>query len=400
VLAPYRKILSVPGALAFTSAGFLARLPISMTTLGIVLLVAGRTGSYGRAGAVSAVYIVGEAVAQPVLARTIDRLGQSTVVVPATVVFGLGLVGLISSVQTSAPSPVPHLCALVAGATYPPIGSCVRARWSNVLADAPLLHTAYSFEAVVDETVFIVGPILVTLLAVQVSGAAGLAAVVCVAVVGGLWFASQRATQPPTTVRRHHQRQLAMGWRRLTAVVVVSAALGSLFGSTEVVTVAFAKEQHHAQLTGALLALWAGGSLISGVITGLVAVRATPRVRFRWGALVLALVMTPLPFIPNLTVLAVNLFVGGFAISPTLVATMSLIEAEVPARRLTEGIAWVSTGIGVGLAPGAAIAGLLIDSHGASTAYWVPVVSGLLAAVIAWSTGHRGARTDTLLEPV
>ncbi len=390
MLAPFRRVLSVPGALAFTSTGFLARLPISMSTLGIVLLVVGKTDSYGRAGVISAAFIIGEAVAAPLLARVIDRLGQGRVVLPAALIYGLGLSALIVAVQTTAPTPVPHLCAVVAGATYPPIGSCVRARWSHVIKDAAQLHTAYSFEAVVDEAIFMVGPILVTLLATQVSPVAGMVAVITFAVVGGVSFASLRSTEPPTSsVRSAFAVREPIGWRVLLPIVIVSAALGSLFGATEVVTVAFSREQGHPQLIGALLATWASGSLISGVITGLVTVTAAPRVRFRWGSLGLALAMSPLPFVPNLWVLAINLFVGGFAISPTLVATMSLVETEVPARRLTEGMTWVSTGIAIGIAPGAAVAGHIIDSSGASTAYLVPVVSGLLGAAIAWSTGWR-----------
>ncbi len=242
------------------------------------------------------------------------------------------------------------MLAVLAGASYPPIGSCVRARWAHAIKDSGSLHTAYSFEAVVDESIFMVGPILVTVLATQFAPVVGVAAIIAFAVVGGLAFASLRSTEPPTTVRSSSTE--AIGWRFLVVIVLVSAALGSLFGSTEVVTVAFAKDEGHGGLVGVLLATWASGSLISGLITGLVSVRATPRVRFRWGTLGLALAMSPLPLIPNLWVLAVNLFVGGFAISPTLVATVSLIEAEVPAARLTEGMTWLSTGIAVGLAPG------------------------------------------------
>ena len=385
MLAPYRKVLSYPGALAFSATGFLARLPISMVTLGIVLLVVGTSGSYGRAGAISAAFIVGEGVAAPLLARIIDRFGQGQVVLPAALAYGTGVTALILAVQADAPLPVALVLALFTGGLYPPIGSCVRARWSHLLQDSAQLHTAFSLEAVIDEAIFMVGPILVTLLATQISPAAGMSAVVAVAVVGGVTFASLRSTQPPTSVRTEVGAREPIGWRNLVAVVAVSAALGSLFGSAEVVTVAFAKEQGHPGLTGALLATWASGSLISGVITGLVTVQARPRVRFRWGTLMLALVMTPLPFIAGLPALFGNLFVAGFAISPTLVATMSVIETEVPTTRLTEGMTWVTTGIAIGLAPGAAIAGRLIDAQGASTAYWVPVVSGLIAAVIAWA---------------
>jgi MFS family permease len=396
MLTPYRKVLSIPGAWAFTSTGFIARLPISMATLGIVLLVVGETDSYGQAGAVSAAFIIGEGVAAPLLARVIDRHGQGRVVPIATVAYSVGLTAVIVAVKTGAPTPVPQVLAVMAGASYPPIGACVRARWAHVIKDGGQLHTAYSFEAMVDEAIFMVGPILVTVLAIQLAPVVGVAAIVGFALVGGLVFASLRSTEPPTTVRTSSREPI--GWRFLVVIVLVSAALGSLFGATEVVTVAFAQEQGHGGLVGALLAIWASGSLISGLITGLVVVRATPRVRFRWGSLGLALAMTPLPFVPNLWVLAVLLFVGGFAISPTLVATVSLIETEVPPARLTEGMTWLSTGIAVGLAPGAAIAGQIIDAHGASTAYWVPVVSGLIAASIAWSTGWRSGIGSGMVE--
>lgn len=388
MFAPYRRVISAPGALAFTTAGFLTRLPISMVSLGIVLLVVDRTGSYGQAGVLSAAYMIATAASSPLLGRVIDTAGQRLVVRPATLGFAVGLAGLIVSVDASAPAPVPHLCAVIAGASYPPIGSCVRARWTYLLGDAPTLHTAFSFEAVVDETIFMVGPVLVTVLATQVSEDLALVAVIAAAVLGGAWFSRLHATEPPATVRRLDERRPPMDGRWLAAMVVVSACLGSLFGATEVVTVAFASEQGHPNLTGALLAVWAGGSLISGLITGLVSVRTTSSSRFRWGALGMAVVMVPLPFVGNLSALAVVLFVAGFAISPTLVATMSLIESRVPAARLTEGITWISTGIGLGIAPGAAIAGQLIDSYGASTAYAVPVVSGALAAAVAWSTGR------------
>lgn len=385
MLAPYRRVLSIPGAWAFSATGFVAQLPISMATLGIVLLVVGETGSYGRAGVISACFIIGEGVAAPLLARVIDRWGQHRVVLPAAVVYGVAVSAMIVAVKSSAPTPVPHVLAVLAGGSYPPVGSCVRARWAHVVDDAGQLHTAYSFQAVVDEAIFMVGPVLVTLLSTQISPAVGMSAIVACAVVGGVSFASLRATEPPTTDPSAATEPI--GWRLLLMIVLVSAALGSLFGATEVVTVAFAKQEGHAGLTGALLAIWASGSLISGIITGLLSIRATPRVRFRWGALGLALVVTPLPFVPNLWVLAGNLFIGGFAISPTLVATVSLIETEVPARRLTEGMTWLSTGIAIGLAPGAAVAGYVIDVHGPSTAYWVAVVSGLIAASIAWATG-------------
>ncbi len=122
--------------------------------------------------------------------------------------------------------------------------------------------------------------------------------------------------------------------------------------------------------------------------------------RYRLGALGMACVMVPLPFVGSIPVLAVVLFLAGFAISPTLVAVVSLVQSHVPATRLTEGITWVMTGVGLGIAPGAAIAGWLIDEYGASTAYFVPVVGGVLAAIVAALTpARRETSPNTTAEP-
>lgn len=378
----------------FSAAGFVARLPISMVTLGIVLLVEGNTGSYGLAGAVSAAYMIASAASSPVLARLIDRHGQDRVLVPSFLLFSVGIVALVAAVESGAPSPIPHACSAFAGLFYPPVGSCVRARWTQALGPGPRLHTAYAFEAVVDESIFILGPVIVTLLATQVSAMAGIGTVVVCALVGGLWFASLRATQPRPVSHDDEGGRPPLRWRWLVPMVLAAACLGSLFGSSEVVTVAFADEKGQPALTALLLALWAAGSLIAGLITGAVNWKATPQTRYRAGAVAMAVVMVPLPFVDSIAVLGAVLFVAGFAISPTMVASMALIEANVPVSRLTEGITWVITGLNLGLAPGAAIAGHLIDEYGASTAYVVPAVSGFLAALIALTTGEPRRRRE------
>jgi MFS family permease len=389
MLAPYRTVLSTPGARAFSVAGLMSRLPMSTISLGIVLLVSHRTGSFGTAGVMAAAYTLATAASSPAMARLIDRLGQRRVLVPASSGLAAGIVGLVVAVELGWPAPLPHMFAIAAGVLSPPIGACVRARWSHILEPGPGLHTAFSLEAVVDESVFMLGPVLVTILATQVDETAGLLAVIALALLGGCWLASQHSTEPPVAAPSDTLAPadpLPWGW--LTSMVLAAACLGSLFGATEVVTVAFAKEHGHVGVTGALLAIWASGSLIAGLVTGAVSWTAGPLRRYRLGATAMAIVMMPLPFVPNIYVLAVALFLGGFAISPTLVAAMSLIEAEIPASRLTEGISWLSTGIGFGIAPGAAIAGHLVDLYGASPAYLVPAVSGILAAAVALSTGY------------
>jgi predicted MFS family arabinose efflux permease len=385
--------LSTPGAPAFEAAGFLARLPIATVGLGIVLLVSTRTGSYGLAGSVSAAAMVAQAAAAPMLARLIDRVGQARVLLPAFAGFATANVLMVAVIEAGLPTPVPHLAAVAVGALEPPVGACVRARWRHALAATPRLHTAFSLEAVIDEAIFMVGPVAVTLLATQVHETAGLLTIAAIATLGGWWLAAQRSTEPPTSLGEHQAAPSIepMRWPALGPIVIVGGLLGSLFGATEVVTVAFAQERGHESATGALLAAWAFGSLIAGLVTGAVPWRSTARSRYRVGSVLLTAVMVPLPFVDGLWVMGATLFVAGFAISPTLVATVSLIDDTVPSQRLTEGITWVTTGLGLGVAAGAAVAGRLIDAFGASPAYWVSAVSGALAVAVTWSTRSPAA---------
>jgi MFS family permease len=94
MLTSYRRILAEPGALRMSMAALVARLPISMVGLGIVLLVSAATGRYGVAGAISAAYMIANAGFAILQGRLLDRLGQATVLAVASIGFG-SAVGLL-----------------------------------------------------------------------------------------------------------------------------------------------------------------------------------------------------------------------------------------------------------------------------------------------------------------
>lgn len=387
MLTPYRRVLAVPGALAFSSTGVVARLPISMVSLGIVLLVAARTGSYQLAGAVAAAYLVGNAGFAVMQGRLADRLGQSRVLPWTILVFTGAMLLLMAAVEAGWPNPLPHAFAVVAGAALPQIGSCIRARWSHVVPDKRTLQTAFALEAVADEAVFMLGPVLVTVLATAVHPLAGLGTAVAAGLLGTLALTAQRSTEPPAHPRRHgdspHQ---PMGWPVLGPLVLTGAMLGVLFGGSEVATVALAEELGATASAGPVLAVFALGSLLAGVVSGIVQWKSSNAARFRVFMVVLALAVVPLPFVGSMLLLGVVLFVAGFGVSPTLIASVAWIEETVPAGRLTEGIAIMTTGMYVGLAPGAAVVGAVIDRHGASASFWVPVAAAGLGAAVAMGT--------------
>ena len=390
MLSPYRRVLAEPGALLFSATGFVARLPMSMVGLGIVLLVSDATGSYGLAGSVAAAYVVANAGFAIVIGRLVDRLGQSRVLPVAVSLCTTALALTTWSVEADWPRTTTYLLAAVAGAAIPPIGSCIRARWSHVLDEPDGVQTAYALESVVDESVFILGPIVVTVLATWWHPVAGLAAAALAGLAGTLALAAQRATEPPPHPRQLQpadgaDRESAMPWALVATLTGICFALGMVFGGAEVATVAFADEHAAREYAGPLLALWALGSLVSGVLTGLIRWRRPPATRVRWGVLALGLTLLPLTVISSMPLLGLALLLGGFAISPTLISALALTEQSVPRGRLTEGMAVLHTGLAAGIAPGATLTGVVVDASGAATAYAVPAAAGLAGALLAFA---------------
>jgi MFS family permease len=361
-----------------------------MQGLGIVLLVADATGSYAYAGSVAGTTTIANAGVTILQGRYLDRLGQSRVLPTLIVTWGVALALLVAAVHAGWPTWSVFVFAVLAGASLPSVGACVRRRWSHVLSEPRQVQTAYALESVVDEAVFIAGPILVTALATRWDPVAGVAAAIVAGVSGTLFLAAQRATEPPA-----HPRVAAvhdgprMPWRVVLPLLVVSLALGSLFGSAEVTTVAFTEERDAPGLTGVLLALWALGSLLAGVITGAIHWTKGPAFRLQVGTAALGVGMAPLGLIGPVWLMGAALFLAGFAIAPSLIATLSLVEQSVPSARLTEGMAFVHTGLAAGLAPGAALSGVVVDAAGASPAYLVSAGAGLIAALAAQTLPRR-----------
>ncbi len=193
-----------------------------------------------------------------------------------------------------------------------------------------------------------------------------------------------------------------MPWRTVVPLAVVCLSLGVLFGAAEVTTVAFADEQGHQGYAGGLLALWALGSLLAGVVTGAVASRSGPARRVRWGAAGMAAAMAPLPFVDSITLMGGLLLVGGIAIAPTMIATLSLTERTVPVSRLTEGMAIMHTGIVAGVAPGAAPQRARRRPLRRLRAYLVSLAAGVVAAVAAQTVPRSTvvAAAETRPQPV
>ncbi|MEV5497144.1 MFS transporter [Nonomuraea fuscirosea] len=381
MVGPYRGLFDRPGVKAFVLAGLIGRMPMSMLGIGIILLISTLTGSYATAGAVAATTNVAFAVAAPLSGRLVDRFGQGRVIPPFAVVNAVALAALMVAAQWGLSDWTFYASGLIVGATSLSIGSMVRARWSVIYGGSGRLHTAFAFESVADEVVFVTGPALVTVLATSVNPYAGLIVALLCMLGGSLALATQHDTQPPVQgVRSSAGSPILIPGIALLACV--SLALGAIFGSVDLITVAFADEHGAKGAAGFLLAAFAGGSMVSGLWFGSRNWRIPLRKRFVRALGLFVVGLVPIMFIGSPWIMAGALFLAGFAISPTLITVFSITERMVPQSLLTEGMAWISTAIGFGVALGSWAGGALTESYGASSAYVFSVCAAALAVAV------------------
>ncbi|MFG1699159.1 MFS transporter [Nonomuraea sp. NPDC049309] len=381
MVGPYRGLFERPGVKAFVLAGLIGRMPMSMLGIGIILLISTLTRSYATAGAVAATTNLAFAVAAPLSGRLVDRFGQGRVIPPFAVLNAIALAALMISAGSGLPAWTYYVSGLVVGATSLSIGSMVRARWSVIHGGSGRLHTAFAFESVADEVVFVTGPALVTVLATAVNPYAGLIVALLCMLGGCLALAAQRGTQPPVQELKSGSGTpiLIPG---VTVLAAVALALGAIFGSVDLITVAFADEHGVKGAAGFLLAAFAGGSMVSGLWFGSRRWRISLRARFVRALALFAVGLVPIMFIGHPWVMAAALFLAGFAISPTLITCFSLTERLVPQSLLTEGMAWISTAIGFGVSAGSWAGGRLTEAYGASAAYGFSVAAAVVAVII------------------
>ncbi|MEO7260579.1 MAG: MFS transporter [Jatrophihabitantaceae bacterium] len=385
MLNRYRAAFAVPGAVEFSAAGFLSRVSIAVYPIAIVLIISGRTHSYGFAGVVSGCYVVGGAIGNPTAAVLVDKLGQHRVL-PWFLIAHLISTGVFGALVTAhAPLWTLVVPAVLMGITLLNIGALVRARWSHVWpGEGPERSTGYSVESTLDEVIFVVGPLVATVLAIHTHALVTLGLALGLITAGTLWLAALRSTEPPVRARSSGERHdFALRYRGMPLITWSMVFMGAVFGSGEVTMIAFCGQHGQRSSAGWVVASFAGGSAVSALLYGGRHWRSSLLRRFVISALLFAV----MPFLffaaTSIAVLAVCAGVIGLGIAPTLIGAFGLVDSIVPANSLTEGLTWIGTGLSVGYGLGAAVVGGIADRHGARFAFSLPVGCALASAVFA-----------------
>ncbi|WP_246235108.1 MFS transporter [Streptomyces boluensis] len=392
---PYTRLFETPATRAFTLGNLVARLPMGMFGVSAIIMIADRYGSYALAGAVTATGLAATAVVAPYTARLVDRYGQARTARPATAIAVLGSLLLALCVHLQAPSWT-LFAAYALTATTPNTGGMSRARWQHLYRGDPArLHTANSFEQAADELCFMLGPVVAALLCTALFPEAGTLTGAVLLLLGVLVFTAQRGTEPPPQGRTTKSRS-PIAAPGMLPLLTVFLATGAVFGSMEVVTVAYADSLGHAAAAGPVLALQAAGSCAAGLLYGMRGPSGPAPRRFLLCLAAMAALMT-LPLLAagltgSLSVLAGALLVAGMATAPTMVTGMGLVQARTPEGRLNEGMTLAVTGLLGGIACGSALGGWTVEHLGPVTAYAVPATAAA-AALALFSTVTVYARS-------
>ncbi|WP_062530421.1 MFS transporter [Demequina rhizosphaerae] len=381
MLDNYRAILAHPGAKAFAAAGLLARLPISMFNISVILMVQLQYDSYAMAGRVAAVGTLVWAAQTVPTARLVDRIGQRRAMIPLTAVFVLGAVLAIVTAMSHGPEWLLWIAVAIAS-IQGPLGSLTRARWSHLLESDRDIHTAFSLEGALDEVLFVSGPALATILATLVWPPLGVVVCLVGLVVGMTILLAQTGTEPEP---RAGGSAGSLGLRLPAAVIAVSLVtigIGAMFGAFDISVVAFADEAGRQTLSGVVIAIVSAGSLLGGLFYGSRHWRAPLWQRTVLTALLMTVGFGALAFAPNVWWLAGLGLLAGLTIAPTLTNADTVVQRVVRRDQITEGMAWLRIGMGVGVAFGAWLAGGLIETSGARAGLGMGAAGAGLALVL------------------
>ncbi|MFD8133732.1 MFS transporter [Streptomyces mirabilis] len=389
--AGYLEILRARHAARLLAGTLTGRLPNATAAIAVVLFVRAEGGTYSLAGALAAVYGVGNAVGQPLLGRLVDLYGQPRVQLPAALVSALGM-GVFAFAGTD-PLPVAYLSMVVAGLFTPPLEGGLRALWPSVLRREEQVHTAYAMDAVAQEVMFTVGPLLLTLCASLWSARAALLILNVVGVLGALSV----VLSPPSRAWRSAPREAhwlgALRSPGLLALLGAFLFVGIALGSITVAAVSYADDHGGDAVYGWLMAAVGLGALVGGTAYGARRWSGAPERRLRVLVALLAVCYLPLVLMPGVVAMTALAALAGVFLAPCIACAFIIVDRHAPRGTVTEAFSWLVTTFTVGASVGTGLAGPVVEWGGAVWGFALPGAAGAAALVVLLATGRVLAAT-------
>jgi MFS family permease len=389
VVSKYRSVLTAPGCARVFGTALIGRLPQGMSSLAILLLVRAMTRSYAAAGLAVGGYAFACAASAPFQGRLVDRFGRGRVLTPSAILQAVVLVRLVLAANAPAGAVVLVALATLAGALVPPIAPTVRALLREVLEDSDVRETAYALESVIQELIWIAGPLLVAVVIafVSPSGAVLLSGFICV--IGTVLFVRTPLAGGSGRRASPHERTAVLAIPELRALLAPVALMGVGLGGIEVGLPSLALHAGSRPSSGLLLAMWSVGSLTGGLWYGSRSWHVSLARRYRMLLVVGVACTAPLIAARTIPEGMVCSLLAGLTIAPVFSCQYALIGRVVTPGIETEAFTWVAAALIAGLAAGSALGGAAIGSAGVSAPFVISCLATGLAALFAVTTRAR-----------
>jgi MFS family permease len=384
--AGYLEILRARHATRLLVGTLVGRLPNATAAIAIVLFVRAEGGSYSLAGVLAAVYGVANAVGQPLLGRLVDLHGQPRVQLPSAVVSALAMA--VFAFAGIGPLPLAYAAVAAAGLFTPPLEGGLRALWSSVLPKEGQVHTAYAMDAVAQEVMFTVGPLLVTLCTALWSAQTALLVLNVIGVLGALSV----VVSPPSRAWRSAPREAHwLGALRSPGLLALLAAflfVGIALGSITVASVPYADDHGGDAVYGWLMAALGLGALIGGTVYGARQWAGEPARRLTVLTALLAVCYLPLMLMPGTVPMVLLTLLSGVFLAPCIACAFVLVDRHAPRGTVTEAFSWLVTTFTVGASVGTGLTGPVVEAGGALWGFAVPGAAGGVSLLVLLATGR------------
>jgi MFS family permease len=386
LVSTYGSLLRTPGVARIIAAQLAARFPNGMLSLAYLLHIERIHHSYGAAGLVLAALCIGQAIAGPLTSRWMGAWGMRRVL---TLTAATCATSMVTIAVFELPVPAYMVIAFFGGLSTPPIQSAVRTIYPKLVNERQLT-ALFSLDASAQEIIWVVGPVITTFVAVQISTTLAILLAVVFLVGGGAWFILSPEVGRVRIPRSTRKLGAVLRKRAVLLSTITGFLLVGAWAATEAAVVATFGDR--GPQAGVILALCSIGSLIGGLSLGHLPVSPWSLARRMLVVFVgLALALASLEF----WWIALALVIAGVGIAPALAVMFAIVSSTVKFSETAEAYGWIGTGQLIGAALGSAVAGFVIDARGASGGYWAAAAFALLGVLLPtllrrWHPDLRG----------
>lgn len=381
-LERYRALLSIPGVARLFLASIVGRLPIGMSGLAILLLVQLATGSFAAGGTATGCYVAGLASVAPLLGRIIDRNGPRLTLLVCAALFPASMAALVTVVGAGGATPLILLCAIAAGATFPPVTVCMRTYLRQRVVGDAALSTAYSADSILVEVMFIAGPMLVAFFIAYSTPSTAVWFAAASGFVGALLFLGALSEWKIEPAR---ERTLLgpLAQRDFVLLIAIVLCYAMAFGLTELAVAAAAAEANRPALAGVFLGLMSAGSAFGGLAYGSRSWRGPLIRQFSATLAVMGAGLLVLAGPWSVMMFGLLSIFAGVVMAPALIIQSMLVAKTAKPQHVTEAFTWSTSGLLAGIGLGMAAGGALVEWGRSPAALCAAGAAALIAAAAA-----------------